>query len=260
MEPTRDNPLIRIKAFLDGLGVFTFFALVLLVIIGIAAVFGFFNSAQEPEDVAGDIRYETKAEIDKAQTEFLTSDQISAVVPNVSKALIASMPLAVQKPEQIVPGSKTAMKLADAPEVDTSDMDAVAEAEEDAPIDPAVMEIGKIQYLVCGACHGQSGEGVEGAGPPLAGSEWVTGPISNLIKMQLRGLAGPIEVKGVLYDNFVAGMAPMAYQTDEQIAGALTYIRNSFGNKASAVKPEQVAALRGEVGKPQITVEELIKP
>jgi mono/diheme cytochrome c family protein len=55
-------------------------------------------------------------------------------------------------------------------------------------------------------------------------------------------------------------MTPMAYQTDEQIAGVLTYIRNSFGNKASAVTPEQVAALRSEVGKPQITVEELTKP
>ena len=121
------------------------------------------------------------------------------------------------------------------------------------------MEIGKQQYLVCGACHGQNGEGSP-AGPPLADSEWVTGPVSNLILIQLRGLNGPIEVNGVLYDQFVAGMTPMAYQTDEQVAGVLTYIRNSFGNKASAVKPKQVEALRGEVGKPQVTVEDLIKP
>jgi mono/diheme cytochrome c family protein len=52
----------------------------------------------------------------------------------------------------------------------------------------------------------------------------------------------------------------MAYQTDEQIAGALTYVRNSFGNKASAVTPDQVKALRGEVGKPQLTEAELVKP
>ncbi len=108
-------------------------------------------------------------------------------------------------------------------------------------------------------CHGQNGEGGP-AGPPLAGSEWVTGPISNLIKIQLRGLTGPIEVKGKVYDQFPAGMLPMAYQTDEQIAGALTYVRNSFGNKASAVKPEEVKALRDEVGKPQLTVQDLIKP
>lgn len=260
MDPTRDNPLIRIKAFIDGLGIFTFFAVVLLLIIGLAAAFGLFSRGETPEDAAGEIRYDIKAEIDEAQTSFLTPEQIAAAIPEVSAKLLASTPVAVEKPEQIVPGSETAMKLADAPEVDTTEMDAVPAEEADAPIDPAQMEIGQAQYLVCGACHGQNGEGQEGAGPPLAGSEWVTGPISNLIKIQLRGLAGPIEVRGVLYDNFVAGMAPMAYQTDEQIAGVLTYIRNSFGNKASAVKPEQVAALRGEVGKPQITVEELIKP
>jgi mono/diheme cytochrome c family protein len=55
-------------------------------------------------------------------------------------------------------------------------------------------------------------------------------------------------------------MMAMAYQTDEQIAGVLTYIRNHFGNKAPAVKPEEVAALRGEVGKPAVTVKDLIKP
>ncbi|MEP2775023.1 MAG: cytochrome c [Luteolibacter sp.] len=259
MDPTRDNPLIRIKAFFDGLGIFTFFAVVLLVIIGIAAAFGWFRKGETPEDAAGEIRYETKTEVDEAQAAFLTPEQISAAIPEISKTLIASKPVAVEKPEQIVPGSETALKLADAPVVDTSTMDAVSEEDANAPIDPAVMEMGKAQFMICAACHGPNGEGVAGAGPPLAGSEWVTGPISNLIKIQLRGLAGPIEVNGQVYE-FPAGMFPMAYQTDEQIAAALTYIRNSFGNKASAVKPEQVAALRSEVGKPQLPVEELIKP
>jgi hypothetical protein len=43
------------------------------------------------------------------------------------------------------------------------------------------------------------------------------------------------------------------------MAGA-DFIRNSFGNQASAVKPEQVAALRSEVGKPPLTAAELTKP
>jgi hypothetical protein len=55
-------------------------------------------------------------------------------------------------------------------------------------------------------------------------------------------------------------MMALSYQTDEQVAGVLTYIRNSFGNKASAVKPEEVQALRSEVGQPQVTVQDLIKP
>lgn len=127
-----------------------------------------------------------------------------------------------------------------------------------AAIDPEILKSGRIQFIVCGACHGQSGEGTA-AGPPLAGSEWVTGPAENLIRIQLRGLQGPITVKGQTY-NFPAGMAALAYQTDEQIAAVLTYVRNSFGNSAPAVTPAEVAALRGEVGKPMLTAADLIAP
>ena len=125
-------------------------------------------------------------------------------------------------------------------------------------IDPAVMTSGHAQFLMCGACHGQQGEGTPIA-PPLAGSEWVTGPEENLIRIQLRGLTGPIKVKGREY-NMPAGMAPLAYQTDEQIAAVLTYVRNSFGNSAPAVTPAAVTALRGEVGKPQLTAADLTPP
>lgn len=257
MDPTRDNPLIRIKAFVDGLGIFTLFAVILLVILGAGALFGWFGKSETPEDAAAEIRYGYKKAIDAAQATVLTKEQIAAAASEVAGKLVSSKPVAVEKPEQIVPGSDTAKKLADAPVADLASIDAPV-TETDAPIDPAVMEIGKAQFMVCGACHGQNGEGGP-AGPPLAGSEWVTGPVSNLVIIQLRGLKGPITVAGKEY-NFPAGMTPMAYQTDEQIAGVLTYIRNSFGNKATAVKPEQVAALRGEVGKPQATVEELTKP
>ncbi len=256
MDPTRDNPLIRLKAFFDGLGIFTVFALLLLIILGIGAAFGWFQKGEEPETAAGDIRYETKTEVLAAQKTALEAMKVDEAIPAVAKSLVAAKPVAVEKPEQIVPGSETARKLEGEPAPDMAAID--APADDDAPIDPAVMEIGKAQFLVCGACHGQNGEGGP-AGPPLAGSEWVTGPVSNLILIQLRGLKGPIEVAGKVYE-FPAGMTPMAYQSDEQIAGVLTYIRNSFGNKASAVKPEQVAPLRGEVGKPQVTVEELTKP
>jgi mono/diheme cytochrome c family protein len=257
MDPTRDNPLTRIKAFFDGLGIFTLFAVILLIILGAGALFGWFQKGETPDNAAGDIRYEIKKEIDAAQKTFLTEEQLTSAMGQVAEALAASKPVAVMKPEQIVPGSETALALNEAPGPDLAAIDQPAE-DPDAPIDPAVMEIGQQQYLVCGACHGQNGEGGP-AGPPLAGSEWVSGPISNLIIIQLRGLQGPIEVAGKIYD-YPAGMAPMAYQTNEQIAGALTYIRNSFGHKSSAVSPEQVEALRGEVGKPQAYAEELIKP
>lgn len=128
-------------------------------------------------------------------------------------------------------------------------------AESTAP-DPAVMKTGSQQFMLCGACHGQKGEGTP-AGPPLAASEWVGGPAENLIRIQLRGLVGPIEVKGQTY-NIAGGMAPLAYQTDEQISAVLTYVRNSFGNSAPPVAPADITALRGEVGKPQLVVADLI--
>jgi putative heme-binding domain-containing protein len=125
-------------------------------------------------------------------------------------------------------------------------------------IDPAILKTGRTQFIVCAACHGQNAEGT-GIAPPLAGSEWVNGPAENLIRIQLRGLQGPITVKGQTY-NLPAGMAALAYQTDDQIAAVLTYVRNSFGNSAPAVTPAQVAALRGEAGKPQLTAADLVPP
>jgi quinoprotein glucose dehydrogenase len=125
-------------------------------------------------------------------------------------------------------------------------------------IDPAQMKLGATQFLICSACHGRQGEG-GAAGPPLAGSEWVNGPVENLIRIQLRGLQGPITVKGTTYE-FPAGMAAMAYQTDEQVAAVLTYVRNSFGNQAPAVTAAEVAKFRDEVGKPPLQTSELISP
>lgn len=251
MDPTRDNPIIRFTTFWWGIGTFFIFALLLAVI--------WFFVRSEPatlEDAAAKARYETKAKIDAAQAASLTPEAIAAAAVTVGKQLAASKPVAVEKPAQVIPGSETAKKLAAAPAVDTSAIDAPASA--DAPLDPAVMAAGKASYMLCGACHGQNGEGGPIA-PPIAGSEWVTGPVSNLIRIQLRGLVGPITVAGKEY-NMPGGMAALSYQTDEQIAAVLTFVRNSFGNKASAVKPEQVAALRSEVGKPPVTAAELIKP
>lgn len=251
MDPNRDNPIVRFTTFWWGIGAFLIFAALLTVII-------LFNSKKPAtlEDAAAKPRYEIKAKVEAAQAANLPKEAIEAAIPAVAQKLAASKPAAVEKPDQVVPGSATAAKLAAAPAVDTSSIDAAPAADE--PIDPAVMEIGKVQFMVCAACHGQNGEGGPIA-PPLAGSDWVTGPVSNLIRIQLRGLQGPITVAGKEY-NFPAPMAALAYQTDDQVAAVLTYVRNSFGNKAPAVKPEQVAALRGEVGKPPLTAADLIKP
>jgi hypothetical protein len=55
-------------------------------------------------------------------------------------------------------------------------------------------------------------------------------------------------------------MPPQATMTDEEIATILTYVRSNFGNKADAVTAEMVKKYRDEVGKPMLTVADLIDP
>jgi len=114
------------------------------------------------------------------------------------------------------------------------------------------IESGKEIYMkaapgggLCFTCHQPNGQGISGQFPPLAGSDWVLGEKERLIKISMHGLMGEIEVNGVKYNNVMAppGIPPGSL-TDQQIADVLTYIRNEWGNSASAVSPEEVATVR----------------
>ncbi len=97
----------------------------------------------------------------------------------------------------------------------------------------------------CGTCHQADGKGLPDANfPPIAGTRWATGNPERLIKLTLKGLMGPIEVSGRAYPGQVP-MTPFEYLLkDDEIAGVLTYVRNSFGNKASPISPAQVGKVR----------------
>jgi mono/diheme cytochrome c family protein len=100
----------------------------------------------------------------------------------------------------------------------------------------------------CVTCHQVNGKGLPDSGlPPLVQSSWVTGDSSRLIKLTLKGLMGPIEVNGRKYPGQVP-MTPFEYLlNDDEIASVLTYTRNAFGNKASAIQAKEVARVRKEV-------------
>jgi mono/diheme cytochrome c family protein len=226
------------------------------------------SDAPDPlEESARLKRLEVRAKVDADQKAALASWTVSedgatvqadpeAVFDLVGKQLVASKPTGVTDPAQVVPGSPTAEKLAAAPAADTGGVDGLTPAAGTAP-DADVMEKGKQVYMVCMACHGMNGEGGP-VGPPLAGSDWVTGPVSNLIRIQMLGLEGPITVSGTEH-TFPAPMTPMgAAMSDEDVAAVLTYIRNSFGNTAPPVLPEQVKMLRSEIGKPMLKQADLI--
>ena len=93
----------------------------------------------------------------------------------------------------------------------------------------------------CIACHQPTGLGLPPVFPPLANAPIVAGNPELPVKFILQGLMGPITVNGMTYNSM---MPPVAGVSDADIADALTYVRQSFGNKANAVTADQVKAIR----------------
>tara|TARA_R110002012_G_scaffold232845_3_gene405763 strand:- start:31538 stop:34162 length:2625 start_codon:yes stop_codon:yes gene_type:complete len=107
--------------------------------------------------------------------------------------------------------------------------------------------LGRQNYLTtCAGCHGTDGAGISRFAPPLAGSEWVTGSDKRLALIILHGIEGPIEVAGKTYNTPEILPVMPAHSTldDRSIATILTYIRNEWGNSASAVSGRFVGGTR----------------
>ncbi len=121
---------------------------------------------------------------------------------------------------------------------------------------------GKELYgLYCAACHGTDGVGAEGnPNPPLAKSEWLQGTPKRAAAAVLKGLVGPIEVRGKMYN---LAMPPQgAVLNDQQLASILTYVRKSWGNRQKkAITSDEIAAVRAELAdrKAPWTAQELTK-
>ncbi len=97
----------------------------------------------------------------------------------------------------------------------------------------------------CAACHQKDGRGLPGAFPPLAGSDFLRRDRKEVLAVALFGLSGKIVVNGA---TFNAVMPSMGYLDDNELAAALTYVLRSWGNDGTAVSPDEVAALRRELG------------
>ena len=96
----------------------------------------------------------------------------------------------------------------------------------------------------CVTCHQPDGTGLPAAQfPPLAKSEWVTGSAERLAKLVMHGITGPISVNGTQFPGTVP-MVPFKHLSDDELAAVLTYVRNAFGHRASAVLPSQIRSIR----------------
>lgn len=102
---------------------------------------------------------------------------------------------------------------------------------------------GQLYATYCAACHGTNGEGaLNGQFPPLAGSPWPVGTPDRSIKIVLAGLHGEVDVNGRTWN---LEMPPQgAALADDQIAAILSYVRGSWGNKATPITTDQVAGIR----------------
>lgn len=94
----------------------------------------------------------------------------------------------------------------------------------------------------CSKCHRHDGSGKPARIPPLAGGSMVlSGNVTSLIRLMLEGGIGPRTEKGPVPER-MPGYAKKL--TDREIADVLTFVRNSWGNKAFPVVPRDVALLR----------------
>lgn len=119
------------------------------------------------------------------------------------------------------------------------------------------LERGKVVYeSVCALCHNPDGAGKPNQAPPFVGSEWVLGNPNRMMRIPLSGLNGPIKVNNVEWNLSMPAMG--AALSDDDLSAVLTYIRSSWGNKASPITAAQVKAVRAEVANhPMWTVEQL---
>ena len=84
----------------------------------------------------------------------------------------------------------------------------------------------------CAACHQPTGQGLKNVAPTLVKSDWVNGDPTVLISVAMNGLTGPIKVNGKPVTDVPPIMPPHMFLKDDQMADALTYARNAWGNKA----------------------------
>lgn len=97
----------------------------------------------------------------------------------------------------------------------------------------------------CQACHQANGQGLAGAFPPLAGSDFLLADPERAIDIVVNGLNGPIRVNNVDYSGV---MPAMSYLTDAEVAAILTHALNSWGNDGGTIAAAQVTSFRDASG------------
>lgn len=107
---------------------------------------------------------------------------------------------------------------------------------------PASYKKGKKLYKAhCLACHQSKGQGIPGAFPPLADSDYLMADMQRAISIPLKGLTGKITVNGQDYNST---MPSFAHLQDQDIAAVMTYVTNAWGNEGAEISSDEVKQAR----------------
>lgn len=98
--------------------------------------------------------------------------------------------------------------------------------------------------LFCATCHMADGSGAGRLQPALINDPIAGGDAGRLIEMVLRGPAQVLPADRQKFENV---MPAFPFLEDGQLADLLTYLRQAFGNQASAVSPDDVAKVRERI-------------
>jgi len=105
---------------------------------------------------------------------------------------------------------------------------------------PTAAKAETIYIANCSGCHGTTGQGAIDIAPALAANRSVTGDPQTVIHIVLDGSVGPIKERGV---TWTGSMPPWrGTLSNAQLAAVISYIRTSWGNKASRISEKQIAA------------------
>jgi cbb3-type cytochrome c oxidase subunit III len=122
---------------------------------------------------------------------------------------------------------------------------AVSEDQVAAARVPEALSGAELFAAKCATCHQPAGQGTD-VYPPLAGNAVVTATDpGTMIAVIVNGRTGPLTVNGKTFNNQMPTWKGQL--TDASIAAVATYIRSAWGNNASPVTEQEVAAIGSTV-------------
>jgi len=125
-------------------------------------------------------------------------------------------------------------------EENQSDSSSVSQAATENTTVSMDLSAGKKVYTEkCQVCHQESGLGVPGTFPPLAGSDYMLADKMRAVKQAIYGSKEPITVNGVQYPGKIMTVFEKEL-TEQQVVDVVNYVLNSWGNKVGTVTIDDV--------------------